>query len=455
MLGSFFEHVSSTSFDNAYLAEKPLPGSYYNVAAGAPRVDDALAYACCTTNPSLQLASAPPTTHADVPTPSQAELQPTPTPTLLQASTSRDVLIAASTLLHHNDLRAAHDGADKSAAEGMLGQQRLEAGYSHQLPITTASIDAGSGLAYADYSPHSREPSLLKYPRDNSPTVYRSAYTSPFDVGASSGPHSVASTPAPPKFEMRWGSDLGFLPHGYVPPQPQESIEKVTQDLLHQVECLAAQATPIAEPSPAPAGSSPATTERESRPSVCYDEQSQGSPAVAKPQPRKRRRRTKEENAADRQGQQTHHRGGSSCSSESKQIRNGADSRANGAVAAAAAEPSGRARKGRGKGATGKASPSDVATKWRKLSQTSASGGRENLTDEQKRSNHILSEQKRRNLIKQGFDDLCVLVPDLRCGGYSKSAVLAQAADWLEDLQKGNEELRDMLASLEAPESKT
>jgi hypothetical protein len=74
--------------------------------------------------------------------------------------------------------------------------------------------------------------------------------------------------------------------------------------------------------------------------------------------------------------------------------------------------------------------------------------GRENLTEEQKRNNHILSEQKRRNLIKQGFDDLCELVPDLKGGGYSKSAMLVQAADWLENMLKGNEELRAMLLSL-------
>ena len=75
---------------------------------------------------------------------------------------------------------------------------------------------------------------------------------------------------------------------------------------------------------------------------------------------------------------------------------------------------------------------------------------RENLTEEQKRTNHIISEQKRRNLIKQGFDELCSLVPELRGGGFSKSAMLLQAADWLEDMMHGNEILKTQLSDLKS-----
>lgn len=73
---------------------------------------------------------------------------------------------------------------------------------------------------------------------------------------------------------------------------------------------------------------------------------------------------------------------------------------------------------------------------------------KENLTEEQKRNNHILSEQKRRNLIRNGFDELCSLVPGLRGGGFSKSAMLTQAADWLEDTLRGNEILKGQLAEM-------
>ncbi|TKA61945.1 hypothetical protein B0A49_12598 [Cryomyces minteri] len=70
-----------------------------------------------------------------------------------------------------------------------------------------------------------------------------------------------------------------------------------------------------------------------------------------------------------------------------------------------------------------------------------AKSQRENLTDEQKRNNHIKSEQKRRNAIQQGFNDLNAMVPELRQGGFSKSSMLVETADFLEELVRGDGEL--------------
>lgn len=81
----------------------------------------------------------------------------------------------------------------------------------------------------------------------------------------------------------------------------------------------------------------------------------------------------------------------------------------------------------------------DAPGKRRKSNATGAKPPRENLTEEQKRSNHIKSEQKRRSLIKEGFDDLQVMVPSLKNGGYSKSAMLQIAGEWLAELLKENE----------------
>jgi hypothetical protein len=67
---------------------------------------------------------------------------------------------------------------------------------------------------------------------------------------------------------------------------------------------------------------------------------------------------------------------------------------------------------------------------------------RENLTEEQKRNNHILSEQKRRDLIKQGYKDLNEVVPAVRGGGLSKSQVLVEAAAFLEKLIEDNDDYR-------------
>ena len=82
-------------------------------------------------------------------------------------------------------------------------------------------------------------------------------------------------------------------------------------------------------------------------------------------------------------------------------------------------------------------------------SPPTARAPRENLSEEQKRNNHILSEQKRRNVIKQGFEDINRMVPELRTGGFSKSNMLLEAAKFMRQLQDGNEQLRQQLESLE------
>ncbi|KAG9248989.1 hypothetical protein BJ878DRAFT_411491 [Calycina marina] len=92
---------------------------------------------------------------------------------------------------------------------------------------------------------------------------------------------------------------------------------------------------------------------------------------------------------------------------------------------------------------------SDQGHKRHKSSATMAKSTRENLTDEQKRENHIKSEQKRRLLIKDGFDELNNLVPALSGGGFSKSVVLTMTNEFLQDLVEGNQALRQQLARLQ------
>jgi hypothetical protein len=93
-------------------------------------------------------------------------------------------------------------------------------------------------------------------------------------------------------------------------------------------------------------------------------------------------------------------------------------------------EGSGKRRKSGGKGAL------------------TSKGPKENLSEEQKRENHIKSEQKRRTLIKEGFDNLCDLVPGLKGGGFSKSTMLTMAAEWLEKMIQGNDQLKERLEGM-------
>ncbi|KAI4637125.1 hypothetical protein J4E93_010641 [Alternaria ventricosa] len=89
-----------------------------------------------------------------------------------------------------------------------------------------------------------------------------------------------------------------------------------------------------------------------------------------------------------------------------------------------------------------KASTVEDSTKKKRASTAAQKAHRENLTEEQKRNNHILSEQKRRDLIKQGYKDLNEVVPAVRGGGLSKSQVLVEAAAFLEKLIEENDKYR-------------
>ena len=103
-------------------------------------------------------------------------------------------------------------------------------------------------------------------------------------------------------------------------------------------------------------------------------------------------------------------------------------------------------------GTTSSASPprqNGADGRRRKSAANGAKGARENLTEQQKRDNHIRSEQKRRTIIKEGYKDLSELVPGVKGGGFSKSTLLGMAADFLDDLLEGNEALKAQLATLE------
>ncbi|OAA62672.1 Helix-loop-helix DNA-binding protein [Niveomyces insectorum RCEF 264] len=53
------------------------------------------------------------------------------------------------------------------------------------------------------------------------------------------------------------------------------------------------------------------------------------------------------------------------------------------------------------------------------------------LTEEEKKQNHIASEQKRRQAIREGFDRLTELVPGLAGQGRSEGLVLKRTVDFV------------------------
>lgn len=69
------------------------------------------------------------------------------------------------------------------------------------------------------------------------------------------------------------------------------------------------------------------------------------------------------------------------------------------------------------------------------------------LTEQEKKNNHIASEQKRRAAIREGFDRLTELVPGLEGQGRSESIVLKKTVDFMH-LQL--QERRELIAEIES-----
>ncbi|KAK4190176.1 hypothetical protein QBC35DRAFT_94627 [Podospora australis] len=90
--------------------------------------------------------------------------------------------------------------------------------------------------------------------------------------------------------------------------------------------------------------------------------------------------------------------------------------------------------------------PAESSGKRKRGATAKPKAPRENLTPDQRRENHIKSEQKRRNLIKIGFDNLQATVPSCKASGQqSKSTILKNTIEWLHEIEKGNELLQQLL----------
>ena len=111
-------------------------------------------------------------------------------------------------------------------------------------------------------------------------------------------------------------------------------------------------------------------------------------------------------------------------------------------------------------GRSGKASSSS-ASPVREQSATAASGSdnsngpkdlaaaerdKPRLTEQEKKNNHIASEQKRRAAIREGFDRLTEIVPGLEGHGRSEGMVLRKTVDYM---QLKQQERRELIAEIE------
>lgn len=230
--------------------------------------------------------------------------------------------------------------------------------------------------------------------------------------------------PRPLAVDYQWGSDSNFnLAQGYTPEANKETVETMQQEQLKCLECL--------EPSRSAATtrpSSPSNSQSTFSTGIHRDVSESGErPDDDDAPPRKRRKSKIKKDHADEDE----------------------DEGINGAKLAAAAAKRRKAKGDRNGSISSPPMEVNTAGKRRKSNVNGVKPPRENLSEEQKRENHIRSEQKRRTLIKEGFDDLCDIVPGLKGGGFSKSTMLTMTAEWLEELLLGNRELAAQLAALE------
>ncbi|PCD19145.1 hypothetical protein FGRA07_05950 [Fusarium graminearum] len=230
----------------------------------------------------------------------------------------------------------------------------------------------------------------------------------------SMGAHELRQHRVPP-IEYQWGSDANFNQIAYTPSSEKETSESLSKDQLEMLNCLAQSQS---------AGNTRPNSPLQAKAQLPHSRLSEFSKVQEVNTPPRKRRKSR--NSKDAPNDETQDEAG-----VSKPVRR-------------------RKPKAERVGSITSPVVNEVSSgKRRKSAVNAAKLSRENLSEEQKRENHIKSEQKRRTLIKEGFDDLCELVPGLRGGGFSKSTMLAMAAEWLEDLLKGNKALEAQIATLE------
>lgn len=214
--------------------------------------------------------------------------------------------------------------------------------------------------------------------------------------------------------EVRWGSDVSFGSNNFTPRSQKETSEALEQERLTYMACLEVNqsaantrsSSPVQTPLKSP-------LKLKTRSPIIAVKEDPDSPA------RKRRKSKATNDYVD---------------SDDSVLQQAARKRSKPSMALDSASPPGADRTEKRRKSSGKASASKTA--------------RENLSEAQKRENHIKSEQKRRTLIKQGFDDMEALVPGMKGGGFSKATMLTMATEWVENMKEGNQRLQEQLASM-------
>ncbi|KAH8178035.1 helix-loop-helix DNA-binding domain-containing protein [Sarocladium implicatum] len=306
---------------------------------------------------------------------------------------SEDVLHAAATLLQNGAGRGDH--IDINQARRTMGPP---VGHLRHQPME-------------EFKEEARKAQMVEYPDENTFMDW---------MGSASTQPQRSHSRIMPVADYQWGSDSNFTStRAYAPGAKKDSVESHQRQQLTMLECL--------EPSKSTGNTRPNSPQASGSNSASISGGAQAPKASEDPEaPPRKRRKSKiakaESNPDDNEDFED--------MSSSKAARR-------------------RKPKSEQSQTSSPTTPSEPASgKRRKSAVNGGKAARENLSEEQKRENHIKSEQKRRTLIKEGFDDLCDLIPGLQSRGLSKSTMLSMTAEYLEQLLEGNKELSEQLAAL-------
>ncbi|KFH47151.1 hypothetical protein ACRE_019530 [Hapsidospora chrysogenum ATCC 11550] len=308
---------------------------------------------------------------------------------------SNDVLNAAATLLRNNP---SPRGGPTGASEPGLPRQAMgpPVGHLRHQPLEDFRDDAIRASAQSPSNPGAApdwmySPQSRRTARDTVPTTFQ------------------------------WGSDSNFsTAQGYTPGAQKDTVEAMQREQLRLLDSLevSKSANNTRPSSPVNAQGPPPPADNDTRQQAALPK----APEDTEAPPRKRRKSRISLDRSQEQGD-----GGEQQASPAKL---GRPIKYKVGLAGEASPPA--------KGVSG-------GGKKKRGASSAAKPPRENLSEEQKRENHIKSEQKRRTLIKEGFNDISDLVPALRGGGFSKSTMLTIASEWLDELLQGNEALAKQL----------
>ncbi|KAG5925250.1 hypothetical protein E4U61_000027 [Claviceps capensis] len=340
------------------------------------------------------------------PTPSLSQTQPQTFQSSQHQQHSDDVLNAAATLLRNGSRARNGQSLGNSSQNGSIGDSESN-GRRSSAPFPMVHLQ------------HQPIEEFKEQTRRSSQVAETEHSLAGWMFGSK---QQKATHPEPAVGDIQWGSDARFTDvQGYVPEPAVESVETMHQQQMKLLGSLAIDQS-ATNPRPSSAvnnnGNRDASSNDDGYTHTTRKEELKAPPRKRRKSKNVPRSTIEEEHASDDDD---------AASTKSVRKRKTRPERT-----ASGSEPLPDATATTAGGPRRRKSGAAIAA---------AKHPRENLSEEQKRENHIRSEQKRRTLIKQGFDDLGVLVPGLRGGGFSKSTTLTMAADWLEQLLQENKAL--------------